>query len=465
MKRIFAILLAVVMVLSLSVAAFAADGGKITVTNATDGHNYTAYEILSLESFNKATNEYSYKITAKWAAFAASDAIKDVYLSVSEDDGTASWVTDVDDETIAEFAKLAIAYAKANNVAGDAKATATGTTAVFENLEQGWYLVDSSVGTICSIDTTDAEVTIADKNVAPTIDKDVKEDSTNAWADENTVQVGDVVDFKITVTKQAGAVNYVVHDKMDAGLTLLADTIATDDANATVSTSCTDGCTFEVAFSNAYIATLDDGATTVVTYKAQVNENAISATNVTENKAVLSYGDDDDTTVTHETEETKTETKVFNFDIVKTNANGVVLQGAQFKLYLADKTTEVPVVKVSDGVYRVAVEGETGVEMVAGTVTVKGLDSDVYYLEETVAPVAYNKLQEKVKVKIDGANLVATVNDNHYVSGGVQVINNSGTELPATGGMGTTIFTVVGLVMIVLAAVILFARKRMSYSL
>lgn len=183
------------------------------------------------------------------------------------------------------------------------------------------------------------------------------------------------------------------------------------------------------------------------------------------NETKLVYGEGSETTWD------KTETFTYQFDLVKTKTDKTVLDGAEFKLYDA-KTggNEIALIDESNGVYRVATAAEKAAEgfvsatIKAGKVTIKGLDSGTYYLEETKAPAGYNVLAERVEVKIDHANLTATVEGDTYVSGGVQVINQTGAELPSTGGIGTTIFYVVGGLLVVAAGVLLVTRKRMSKS-
>ena len=103
----------------------------------------------------------------------------------------------------------------------------------------------------------------------------------------------------------------------------------------------------------------------------------------------------------------------------------------------------------------------------AGKVTVKGLDANtIYWLEETEAPAGYNKLASRVRVEIEEANLTTTMTGDTWATGngGVQITNQAGTELPSTGGMGTTIFYVLGSILAVGAIVLLVTKKRMSAS-
>lgn len=466
MKKFFAVVLAVVMALSMTAVAFAANDGQITITNATEGQTYTVYKIFDLASYNDETGEYAYTVVSDWADFVNDDDIKDVFVSV-DSNGNVTWCADESDA--AEFAKLAKEYADANDMAGTKFKKADGETVTITGLSLGYYLVDSTVGTLCSLDTTNKEVEIADKNEQPTLEKEVKEDSTETWGEENDAEIGETVEYKITVTKQAGAINYVVHDTMDAGLTFNADSVVVtvgDDtltagedytltAPATVNTVTE---TFTLAIANAVVDAMEDGDTIVITYSAVVNEDAVIYESANENDALLKYGENNDL----ETEKDTTKTYVYKFDLVKTNASDVVLEGAEFELYAdEDCTTKIGVIKEGD-IYRVAVAGETAEVIVAGEATIAGLDSDTYYLKETKAPAGFNKLTDPVPVTIDGANLEASVEEGQYVEGGVQVVNQSGTELPSTGGIGTTIFYVVGMILVAGAAILLVSRRRMA---
>lgn len=190
------------------------------------------------------------------------------------------------------------------------------------------------------------------------------------------------------------------------------------------------------------------------TYSATVTkeatDNASNAAKVKYNSKELNGG--------------STDTETYYFDLVKDNDKDEVLEGAEFKLYDAETSgNEIPVVKVSDGVYRVAVTGETGVAIEAGTARIQGLDgTKTYYLEEIKAPAGYNILTSRVAVQMESADHPATVENNKYVSGGVEVVNRRGAELPSTGGIGTTIFYVIGAILVIGAGILLVTRRRMS---
>lgn len=477
MKKLFNLLVAFVLFVGI-VPVFADTTGKITITNAANGKEYKVYEILHLESYDNAKKAYAYKATSAWNSFVNSDDIKGVYLNVDAQ-GYVTWVENAD---VKAFAEIALKYAKDNTIEPTAnkKATADGNL-VFDNLDLGYYLVDSSMGALCGLTTTKPEASIKEKNTIPTITKEVKEDSSNQYGETNTAQIGDVIDFRTTVTAGNGAENYVIHDTMTSGLTLLTNTIVVK-VNDTIVSSSTDTVKtytvtttsngFTITFDNTYSKSFTNETKIIVEYKAKLNENAIVGKvadneNGNDNDTYLSYG------VNHETSHDKTRTYTFSFDLVKTDINGNQLEGAEFILLDKNKVA-IPVVKVgtTGNTYRVALTGETGVNIVAGRVTIEGLDSDTYYLKEVKQPAGYNKLASVVEVTIgDGNNSITdtqtiTNNDTNVVTinytGGVQVINTTGAELPSTGSFGTFMFVFMGTLTVLVCGILLVTKFRMS---
>ena len=162
--------------------------------------------------------------------------------------------------------------------------------------------------------------------------------------------------------------------------------------------------------------------------------------------------------------------------LVKTDNSKKLLTGAKFKLYdTKDSNTPVNLIKdTATGNYRVAETGETGaIEEIEinryNAVTISGLNKKTYYLEETQAPEGYNKLTERQPVELGKEGFVtnATLTGSgakgaEWTEGGVQVINNAGAILPSTGGMGTTLFYVIGGGLMVAAVVLLVTKKRME---
>jgi len=494
MKKLIAMLMTAMMIMTFSIpAAVAAETGTGTTTTGSvtingivlndDGtldNTYEIYQLLDLESYNTTTGAYSYKVNSAWDAFFATDEAKD-FVTI-DGAGYVTWVAGEDDDTVATFAKGALSYAKANGIApvksseneGDFVVNSELKTGKFADLPLGYYLIDSSVGALCGLTTTNPDASINAKNGIPTIDKQVKEDSTGQWADENTADIGQTVEFRTTINVHAGAENYVLHDKMSAGLTFDENSVTVQHvvppaeakdvaaSNYTVKTEgLTDGCTFEIVFNKEFCDTLETNDKLLVHYSAMLNRNAIVAGTGNSNEAKLDYGEGNSTT------SDKTTTRTFGFDIVKTDSQNTLIDGAEFKVYdAATGGNEIAVVLMDDGeTYRRARADETGVSIVVnkGIARVQGFDNGTYYLEETVAPAGYNKLTARQKFIISDGNLDSVFNDEIFSTGsGVHVVNKTGSMLPETGGMGTTIFMLIGGIAVLGAAVVLFARRRMS---
>lgn len=483
-KKLASLLLALVMIFTLSATAFAAQegektGGSITIDNAVKGQTYSVYQILYLESYNADANAYSYKANSAWESWLKTQTS---YVSIDAQ-GYVTWVATGDSAT-AEFAKAAQAYAKTHNIDSDPEAvTADSTTVSFNNLKLGYYLVDSTLGTLCSLDTTNPNVTIKEKNGEPTNEKTVKEDSNSSYGSVNDADIGQTVNFKSTITLPKGSENVVFHDEMSKGLTLDANSIKVyTDANMTTeltagnytvtTTGLSDGCTFEVSFAKTYLDGLTADTTTVyVKYSATVNAQANIGNTGNPNKSKVSYGDENKTTTTPDS---TTITYTWSFDVLK-YANGdktKVLKDAQFVLLSKDKSKVATIVNGKLTGWEAVPDADTDGNInwpanttlttdANGKIGIAGLDADTYYLRETAAPAGYNKLADDVRVEIKPT----TANDGKSMTlptVTAEVENKSGTELPSTGGMGTTIFYVIGGILVVVAGVLLITKKRMS---
>ena len=480
MKKFVSVLLALAMTLALSVSALAASGtndnsGTITIDNAVVDQTYTIYQILKLESYNEDSKAYSYKATSEWDAFIKGTGIKDVYVEV-DSQGYVTWKTGA---SAADFAALAQAYAKANNsITNQGSKKADSTTVEFTGLNLGYYLVDSTLGSLCSLDTTNPAVTIKEKNAEPTNEKKVEEDATKNYGKVNDADIGQTVNFQSTITAQPGAENYVFEDTMSAGLTYGKDAkVYTDEAMTkeldakyyTVNNNPGGGKTFTITFNQDYLNTITAATKLYVKYSATLNENAVVGLPGNTNTSKLTYGDKNHTTTTPDS---TTTTYTWDLDVLK-YANGNkndVLEKAQFVLLNKDKNKVATVVNGKlTGWVDVPVAGEDGTitwpenavltTNAQGKIEIDGLDADTYYLREVKAPAGYNILKDDVEVKITGA----TKSDDTltYTTVVAEVENKSGTELPSTGGMGTTIFYVLGGVLMAGAFVLLVVRKRM----
>lgn len=476
-KRVLGALLGIVMALMVVTPAYATqegtlDGGSITIKDAIEGQTYNAYQILYVEGHAGwgENAPISYKANSAWT-----DWLEDQTSFVSIDD--AGYVTWVDGANVEQFAKLALAYAKDNSLSADASDAAEGGSVSFTNLKLGYYLVDTPAGTLCRLDTTTPSMTVNEKNVLPTVEKLVQEDSDNSWGASNTAQIGDTVNFKTTVHAKKGAQGYVLHDAMDNGLTLNASSIkvtandvelANECYSVATGSSVDDGCDFEITFTQDYLDTIIVDTDIVVEYSALLNGDAVISTETNDNETYLAYGNNSALKTTMAT----TNTSTYSFDLVKTDTNNNLLTGAKFELYTAQTDgTLVNLIKNDDGTYRLATAAEasaddfTSAVIEAGKATVKGLDANTtYWLQETDAPDGYNRLNGRVEVKIEAANLSTNMSGETWENGdgGVHVVNKTGQELPSTGGMGTTALYVVGGALVIGAGITLVVRRRMS---
>lgn len=467
-KKLFAALLAAALVLAMAVPAFAetnaGTNGSITIDNAVSGETYTIYRMFTLDSYDAASKTYSYTVESAWENFFKTGVGKD-YITLTN--GHPTWTEGAD---AAAFAKAALAWAKTNNIGHTDQTSATSTNVTFSNLKLGYYLVDSSLGALCSLNTTNPNAKIEEKNGQPTIDKKVKNHN-NDWVDENTAKIGDTVEFKIVVHVEAGAQSYKVTDTMEKGLSFDSKTLTVtcNGATATLNSDYSleldkNNTTFTLTFDDNYVAD-KVGETIVVTYTATLNENAVVAGN--KNSATLHYGN-------KQTVNKETTTYTYEFDLVKVDGTtNKLLDGAEFKLYETKASdTALRFVKNVDGSYRVALDTESGENVtdtivVNGKVHISGLDKVNYWLDETHAPAGYNKLTERQEVKLSEGSQNATLETGATTwaedNGGVVVKNNAGTVLPSTGGMGTTLFYVVGGGLMVAAVVLLVTKKRMEH--
>lgn len=536
LKKLASLLLAMVMVFGLAATALASANepgdpgtdpvitgtpeptsapttGTITINNAVAGHTYSIYRILDL-TFSPATTaspvdpanpDATPAVPAVPAAYAytANEAWKpwlDTQTNYITFDaqGYASWVTGAD---AAEFAKLALEYAKGTGEQSNIEPVATITapeeenpSVVFNGLPLGYYLVDSTVGTLCSLDTNAPYVTMEEKNEVPSNDKQVQENSDHSWGKVNDAEIGETVNFRSTVTLPEGSESVVYHDKMSDGLTLnnnsikvYIDEAGTNELNADYYTIVTedlaDDCTFEVEFNQAYLNTLTATTTLWIKYSATINASAVIGGDGNKNDSHLSYGNNGDYETTPGS---STTTYVWSFNIFKYTGDNHPLAGAQFVLLNREKTEVARFTKSvgenGENVYRLDSPNQwTGIptdntytaEYILespqnGKITVEGLDAGTYYLREIKAPNGYNLMAEDKEVKIEPDQERDKENNGlislTFAGYTANIVNNTGDELPTTGGIGTTIFYVVGSVLLVGAAILLITKKRMSVS-
>ena len=476
LKRFVALFAALALVLAMAAPAFAATGkgndnnGVITVKGAIVGKEYKIYRIFDLESFDSDKNAYSYKVNNDWNGFSAP-----TYFTL--ENGYVKWMAAKSETAAAGFAVAAKEYLDAHDsIQPVAKETATATGVKFENLPLGYYLVVTNVGALCSLNTTASSVEIREKNGVPTVDKKIVEGSN--LVSDNDASIGDTVKYETTINVlDAEPTDYVLHDKME-NLELVADSIVvkigdrtlSKDADYSVSTTNADECTFEITFNSS--ANLKTNDVVKVTYSATVAPSASIGGEGNLNETYLKYGD-------KISNKSGTKTFVWKFDVFKYTMTGeqkIQLADAEFILYkqVASATASATKYAQFDSTGKLTgwvndKENATVLKSKANANTVvSGLGSGTYYLEEIEAPKGYNKLAAPITIEISssktvGENLTATIKQNtDPTNGTIEVLNNAGTTLPGTGGIGTTIFYLIGGGLMVAAAVLLIAKKRME---
>ena len=507
-QKLMAALLAAAMVCAMAIPAFATDGdataaaatgtGSITIENAVTNQTYKIYRILNLE-YHADTNSYRYTANGAWEGFILRENNN---FKLDKETGAVTWINtnpENNGTAIQQIANSAGKYAEytPNNVQEDGSAKANGITLTFSNLPLGWYLVVSDLvdldkGALCSIGTTDPNAVIREKNSKPTIEKEVYEGDALGYS--NDAGIGDTVKFQTRIHVTDGnPTNYVLHDTMAKGLkfneksvtVLLVRDPKTGGSNYSgnltpgtdyeLVTSTSDTCTFEIKFLKA----LKPYDYIQVDYSATVTSDAVIGTTGNDNKAVLTYGNNSTT------ESSTTKTYVWEMGVRKfANLGGDdtnhALAEAEFQLYKMDGETKKYAKFAETGtntsIYKLTGWTNNATEAIKvktpanGNITFEGLDAGTYYLEETKAPTGYNKLTAPITVVISStlpttggtASYTVTADGATTTDYTVRVENKAGTELPSTGGIGTTIFYVVGGGLMVAAIVLLVTKKRME---
>lgn len=483
-----ALLAAFALVLAMAVPAFA-DGAttyKISVPEGSS-HTYKIYQIFTGDySAGKLSN-------IKWGQNS-----KNRGVDVGVDTKVAQRVLDelaaVNTTTATDADKLRV-IEKYADLSGEGMATVSDGNSV--DATAGYYLFKDTTATGDNevyITEVVGNVLIKAKNSnVPGFEKKLKdtndtEGTTTGWQDVADHDIGDAILFKLEGTVPDDYVEYdsyyfAFHDKEESGLTFKKDSVKVyvGDAEITtgfdVKTSTNDGCSFEVVFSNLKdIAAVQAGSKIRVEYTATLNDNAVIGGNGNLNKAQLEYSNKP--SVTDSRGKTVWDNVVvFTYQVVVNKyANSVAednkLAGAEFTLTKkleGGTTKDIAVAKSQDGV----------------RFTFKGLDDGEYTLTETVTPEGYNTIDPITftvaathGTEWDGegvrGNLITAFTGNAAPgeitftpdkgTGALttNVINKSGTTLPSTGGMGTTVFYVVGGGLMAVAVVLLVTKKRME---
>lgn len=494
-RKLASLLLALVMVFALATTAFAQDEtvtggtGSITISNAAKGETYTIYKLFD------AT------VNADGSSIAYTGTIPEslnTYFTADENGYISATPAAKDGENMSEGLKTAL---KAWTATATAAATAEsdGSALNFKELAYGYYVVTTTQGDqVISVDSTMPDVTIVDKNSSTP--KDLSK-----TASSNDVSIGDTVTYTVSFktsnyygagTNAKEIVSYTIEDTLPEFLSNVTVTsIIVDNDGSDTTTN--DRTTVTDQFADKKIVIdwydevnnkflYDNGATVTITYTAVVTDKAAIDGNGNTNKVTVTWttkGGDEPGPDKVETEET-----IFTYAIAlkKVNNKGVALPGAVFQFPFYVKSTAD-----ANGAYIYA--GTTaGAGLTnqittpdSGVIVVKGVKSGSYEITEVTAPAGYNKLTAPVTVQavktsststhttvyldkdgnvvdVSAKEIEVKVDIDTIAATAVVVVNKAGTELPSTGGMGTTVFYVLGAVLVVGAGVLLITKKRMS---
>lgn len=513
MKKIMALMLAAIMMMAMSVTAFAAEGatGTRTLTvNAKGGQDLKGqtiylYKLFDVtESNSGETTNYAYTVNA---ATGYKDAIKSAlgtsFTGTTDEEYAAAVLALKDTEgAVQKFANDFTADALKKNLSATAnsgKITEENKISyTFDNLADGYYLVYVTGGkeiqsSLVTVDATTNTVNL--KTEAPSIEKK---------ANKETVEIGQVVTYTVTgvIPDTTGYAEYVykINDELSKGLDFVNDengtALGTDATTVNVTVAFTDAGVTDASTAPTE-ATLDTnnskkmsldlsawvkanqtnkGKEFTVTYYAKVNKDAEVTNN---NKASLEYGNNLSDTTTTTPSEAKTNTYPLDINKIKKGSKEK-LAGAKFRLYSSEADAKAndeskaikvsPVVAGVAGSYVVDPTSSTtefeSVKDITGAsynLRVNGLAEGTYYLVETKAPEGFNKLTDPIKVTItkdSDTNWNVKKNDAAEDDKIIDVENSTGSLLPSTGGRGAIVFAVIAALLVFGVAVSFIRDKR-----
>ncbi len=337
------------------------------------------------------------------------------------------------------------------NVEGKPEKLVTADTPSYDN-DPGYYLIISDINSNLVLGTTN--IAITEKAEYPKIEKEVAEEDANAG-------IGQEVTFTVTTHfPQGSKADAILSDVMTDGLTYIDGSLSINvddysiDVGHAADGNIVNGFTITIAGSVLKaLATGEEGFDVVFSYKAFVNNNAIVNTGANVNSVRLDFS--------HFAQSATAEVNVTSFTLLKYDSKDeskTPLAGARFQLLDADKNP-IPLVIIQNNMeYRIATDADDPAVVVTEFITadskilIKGVDADLsYYLREISAPAGYNLITDDpyVMAAADGTTTV-------------EIANSSGTVLPSTGGVGTTMFYIAGGVIVLAALVLLITKKRMS---
>ncbi len=484
MKKAMAMMMSLVMMLAMCVTAWADEIPTYKITAPATNHIYEIYQIFTGDLNNGVLSN------VKWGQNGTGEAGTEV------SDETLKVLADLEGKSDREKLDEITKYASLKNP------VATITQGASYDAPAGYYLIKDQDGSVKDDDVyttyivlVSQETTIAPKADVPSFEKKLKDTNdttgeTSGWQDSADYDIGDEIPFKLEGSVTAKYDDYktyylVFHDKEETGLQFNADSVHVyvDEneitAGYTVTENPTDGCSFEVVFSNLKtIPAVHAGSNIRVEYTSTLTEDAVLGNQGNVNQAKMEFSNNPNSTQdgTPETGETPWDNViVFTYkvvvDKVANSVDGDKLPGAEFTLEKVLKNGNKELIDV--------VKSDNGT-----TFTFKGLDDGDYILTETVTPAGYNTIkpitftvtaEHKIEWNGEDRKDLLTGLTGNAASGSItftasadnseldtKVVNKQGITLPGTGGMGTTIFYVVGSILMLGAAVLLITQKRLN---
>ena len=520
MKKLMAALLAVAMVCAMAVPAFAYDTEEVRAHHSFEafqifkGNVNDASEISNVEWGSNITkpDEFLAKLTADstiGGEFKTNFTAQEVLAVISK------WHNS-DDDSIA-FARFVCHYLYSDAVDRGVSIPGAGDMVTIPINKAGYYLIvditDFKPGDsyhaynsfLLNVTKDNFNLQIKPKFVKPTVEKKVYDnpDGTSEAGFYSSADhaINEKFQFQLIAKLPASpdpAYDYRAYDYYDKYTVCFNDTLSdgiTFDKLDTVEITNGDGSTpqeitegnytlekdgsqsFKLSIDNVknYVPNLNKGATITVTYTAHLNENATvnTAGGDTKNKNSVYLQYSNNPRINTSLDKTpKSEVCVYTYQLNNTKYHdkaeaGNELAGAGFRLYSDEAcNNEIKLKKNGDGTYSRYFGTEDGEEMFSdenGQFNVKGLDAGTYHLRETTTPKDYSACPDTTIV-------ISATHDVYNVSlSGESNLNNKiinkkagGITLPSTGGIGTTLFYVIGGGLMVAAAILLITKKRME---
>lgn len=491
-KRFLTVGVALALTLGLNIPAFAA---TITVTNPAAGETYNAYKLFDVVS-NDQKKAYSY-FTTDGTLVAALEEIgltfdvsadgSTYYVKSQQVGETTVFVTGTEEEpgtmTAADLASALNDLLESDDYNGELgtpdEGQPKGKDVVITVNDNGYYFVDSSLGSLCILNTADDSVEVNEKNTVPSIDKKVQEDSNKAWQDTATVDTIDTIYYQLTVNTGTNAANlgtgiddnYTIVDTLPDGVTFNADTVAIngwmqDDYTVTEPTT-ENGNQLTIVLKMEKLKTLAANKDIVITYNAKATTHLTPNTNYT-NTAELTYKNQHDSdTATIVTYQIKGDEENNTFTKVDGTNNNAALANVKFALTNAEghyaQFDESGNLTAWEDINTPAEANKLTTDS-NGHIYAYGLDAGTYTLIETDPLPGYNALTDTITVHIseDGTVTYKYTASEGDAGNKIVVVNQTGSQLPTTGGMGTTVLYIAGAALVLGAGITLVVRRRMN---